>query len=449
MLNMLSDRDPAAAVNSGHRLRLHWMREPSLGVLRAEPLPDIAAHLEPLANQISETIAIPLDRAHDLAGKILACVPEAAGRCLEVRRASPDSGALIDVQFPVLTRKHWKDRLALAEQLHPQIDDDGRIIAENGAESRIETLARVALAAGMPSSSKDFDMSFTDTRTLSACQAHISLPLLLAHYGFRSEDIDAIEHISLGGELQVSLTLSLAGECARAWLSAPEERSADFFATYSQMSKAVQGALRRWVPYLFFHDGDQYGDSEHGIPLAVYQGLRPYRGKPRSSFTFDVLNPELMALAYRLATRDIGPVAERIRAFLIGNNFSAIARHYQPSRLRSLVDLTAKQRRSFNSLLVGDSLLIEAFVKLGVDAHDVGCLVQNGQGAAKAISNAADSFVKTCHLRLKRLYAGKDFQCLLPVLLMEATRALRPEFPISASLRLRRSGGTSHVFRNV
>jgi hypothetical protein len=249
--------------------------------------------------------------------------------------------------------------------------------------------------------------------------------------------------------MEASITLSLSGECAKAWICAPDERSPDFFATYSRVSKAVQGALRRWVPYLFFRDAETYGDAEFGFPLAVYQALRPYRGRPRSIFTFDVLNTELVALAYRLAMRDIDPLAKSIKDFLSARGLAGIARHYQTERLKLLVNSVKKQRRSLSSLLVGDTVLVEAFVRLGLDGHEIGNLVRkDSRQAAKAISSAAEAFVKSCHTRLKRLYAGADFQFVLPLLLIEATRALRPEFPIRAALRVRAGGGASHVFVN-
>jgi hypothetical protein len=369
---------------------------------------------------------------------------------MEVHRGSHESGIVLNVQFPLLARKSWKDRLELAERFHPQVDDEGRIIVENGTEPRIETLARMALAAGLPSANTDFDLTFTDTRELTGCQARVSLPLLLSRYGFRPEDFESIERQVCHGAIETSLTLSLAGECAAGWLFAPGERAPDFFGTYSRVSKAVQSALRRWVPHLFFHEADRYGDPEFGFPLAVYQGLRPYRGRPRSSFTFDVLNPELIALAYRLAMRDIDGVARRIRDVLAASGLTDVAQHYQPARLKPLVNAVKKQRRSLSSLLVGDAQLVEAFVRFGVDAHQAGSLVQNAsrQSAVKAISTAADNLVRSCHPRLRRLYAGTDFQCLLPMLLIEATHALRPHFPIRAALRLRTAGGESHVFVN-
>ena len=436
---------------SDHRLRLHWLREPGLGIIQVDALPEVAANTESLAGRIAEAIDIPLERARELSEKVVACFPEALLRRAEAHRTPAErNGVVLTVQFPALARKFWKDRVELVGCFQVDVDDEGRIVVENGPEPRIDTCVRMALAAGLPSAITDFDLTFTDSRTLSPCQTRLGLPPLLTRYGFRTEDAECVERHSGDGPLKASLTVSLAGECAAAWLSAPDERSPDFFATYARVSKAVQGALRRWVPYLFFREMEMYGDSEFGFPLAVYQALRPYRGRPRSSFTFDVLNTELVALAYRLAMRDIDPVAERIECVLSATGLHRIARHYEADRLKTLINYVKKQRRSMNSLLVGDTVLVEAFVRLGLDAHQAGKLVRgDARQAAKAISTARDTFVKSCHIRLKRHYAGADFQSLLPKLLIEATRALRPEFPMRATLRIQKESGASHVFVNV
>ena len=442
----------AAAIETGSdhrlRLRLHWLREPALGVLQAETLPEVPANPDLLAARIAETIDIPFESARELAGKVIACVPEALRRREDRYPSSPDAPLVLSANFPVLVRKYWKNRLERAACLYSKVDNDGRIVVTDG-EPHIDTDVRMALSAGMPAANTGFDLAFTDTRTLSVCQVRLGLPSLLARYGFRPEDVESVERQGSEGSMEASITLSLAGECTAAWLSAPDERSPDFFATYSRVSKAVQGALRRWVPYMFFRDAETYGDPEFGFPLAIYQALRPYRGRPRSMFTFDVLNTELVALAYRLAMRDIDPLARRIKDFLTERGLADTARHYQTERLKPLVNSVKKQRRSLSSLLVGDTMLVEAFVRLGFDGHEIGNLVsKDSRQAAKAISSAAETFVKSCHVRLKRLYAGMDFQFVLPLLLIEATRALRPEFPIRATLRVRVGGGASHVFVN-
>ena len=104
--------------------------------------------------------------------------------------------------------------------------------------------------------------------------------------------------------------------------------------------------------------------------------------------------------------------------------------------------------RSVEGLLLADSELIDAMVALGLRGSQIGALErENPRMAAQQIGSASDEFVKRCDRALKRVYAGLDCRAIAPMLLIEATRALRPNFNIRASVRLT-ADGTTHSFSN-
>lgn len=415
-------------------LRLFWLREPGIGVLRAGRLPDTEAGAEKLSAVLAEAAGLSPEAASLLAEKVLSAVPKAG----EIRRAADT----LEVQFPFLGRKAWKQRASLVADYVPCVDEEGRILLQHPEGSALETDGYNGYAAGLPGASTDFSFSFTDRRSLAPLQAKIWLPTLLAGYGFTADEISSLE-IEQGGRIGASITVSLPGACGAAWLLAPKERDAEFFDTYVRVSKAVQSALRRWLPYTWFRDAECYANQEFGVPLAVYGATRPYRGKPSSMFTFDVLNTELVDLFFRLAARDVEPLAERVASALVDSGRPEIAELYSYARGKSLVEITYKRRRSINSLLVADSVLHEALVKLG---HD-GKAIRRAAGpdtrpTIRSLSAACDGFLAAWNGRLKRLYAAQDFRAFGSLFFIEATHALCPGAALKVTARITTPAGT-------
>jgi hypothetical protein len=414
---------------------LHWLREPALGVLQGGPPAEIGSDPYRLAAAIGAAGDLPSETAEALARKLLSKAVDAADR-------RPEPGA-IEVQFPFLSRKNWKKRAEMAAGYEPHIDEDGRIIFESPEISRLETDLRNALAAGLPGAARHFSFTFTDRRSLTPLQASVWLPILLAGYGFPENEIASVLTGIPGESVEAALTLSLPGECGAAWLSAPDERDPNFFEIYVKMAKAVQSVLRRWLPYVLLRDAANYGDHSMGFPLIVYGATRPYRGRPRSTFTFDILNTELVDLFFRLAARDLEAVAPRIAASLVSAGHPEIARLYGHGRIKSIVESVQRQRRSVNNLLVADTILIEALVKLGCDGNAIGeAASKDPRQAVRASSNACDRLLRAWNPKLRRIYGPEDFRPFGSLLLMEATRGLNPDARLHATAAIRTGAGT-------
>jgi hypothetical protein len=423
-------------LNLSCNLRLHWLREPSLGLLLPGRLPQTRAVPGSLSSVLAGAAGLSEDASLSLARKILSALPQT----LDLRPGSE----FIEVQLPFLGRRNWKHREQAVAQYEPEIDLEGRVLLRSPETPALETDVYSACAAGFAGGSADFRFSFTDRRTLTPLQARIWLPVILAGYQFPTKEISAIVADGEDG-IEAAITISLPGTCGAAWLSAPEERNPSSFDTYLRLAKAVQLAVRRWLPYIYFRNAGSYADQE-AIPLLVYGATRPFRGKPRSTFTFDVLNTELVDLFFRLALRDVEPLAERIAAALMEAGHPEIAESYGHARGRGLVEVARKKRRLTHGLLVADGVILEALLKLGNEANSIGrTAATDSKRAVRALSNSCDGFVSTWQGKLRRLYASEDFRPFGSLLLIEATRGLCPDVPLRVTARLTTSRGTRLV----
>ena len=83
-----------------------------------------------------------------------------------------------------------------------------------------------------------------------------------------------------------------------AWMNAPDELQPRYFQTWQGVSLALQKALRTWIPEIYFRDPARYEDRDAAFPLLVYAASRPCRGRPRTEFTYDVVDPQVLPNAH-------------------------------------------------------------------------------------------------------------------------------------------------------
>ena len=113
------------------------------------------------------------------------------------------------------------------------------------------------------------------------------------------------------------MTVSIPGALADRWLDAPGERDPQFFPVYARVSRAVQRAIRTWLPYLYFSSPERYEDLEVAAPLVVYQASRPFAGRPKYDFSYDVLRDSSMTIFYRRASGRLSEELARIEGLLL------------------------------------------------------------------------------------------------------------------------------------
>lgn len=297
-------------------------------------------------------------------------------------------------------------------------------------------------------------VSYSSTQRLACSQARVTLPRVLASYGFDGAGRLDKRLGSRQGGVDVAMTVSIPGVLAERWLDAPGERDPQFFPVYARVSRAVQRAIRTWLPYLYFASPERYEDLEVAAPLVVYQASRPFAGRPRYDFSYDVLRESSMALFYRRASTRLSEELARIEGLLLGADRSDSAEAYNPKHSGDFLKKVQRHPARLRSLLVAETCLIDAFVNLGCQAGQLGGQkAEDPRIALKQLTGLANQAAKSLRSTLRKLPGRLDPLALGALLFVEATNALggdatRPS-SIQATLEISADerGAAQRVFR--
>ena len=345
--------------------------------------------------------------------------------------------AHLELHLPFLERKQWNTRLEALAKVEVAAGEDGRLLVyEVDAADRIshEGMYQSALMlgggrlVGRAQPESYFTLSYTDQRSRTPGEALAALPAITAAYGFDPGVMEWLRAAVAAAEAQVVetwMTLAVPGDVVSGWLETPGERDADFFAVFSQVSMAVQTAMRRWLPYAYFQDLGHYETLGAAFPLLVYQYSRPYGGQPRSNFSYDAMSEESMAQVRRTATRGLREALGGIQRLLEAAGRKSTAEFYAAGQAQSMAASVGRSPRQLQSLIVADAFFMDALVKLAVTGGQIAAAMPTDpQGAVRMLTRFSAEFVRTFHMRLRRLYAGQDFVAFGSLLLVEATNAL-------------------------
>ncbi len=394
---------------------------------------------------------------------------EAAAEHVRVNESRLTSGPAIDrlstveLRMPFLDRKQWNDRWERLPHRRTSGAEDGslKVLEDSDEPAGGEFATSLMLALGGPllePGSPSIALNAHDRHQVDLPRANAMLDPILKAYGF-SEDVPRWIASAAGanpqGRLDISLALSLGGSCAAEWLAAPRERDPEFFDVHSEVSVAIQRALRLWLPYAYFSDIKRYEDAHAGYALLFYSALRPFPGRPRSEFTYEVFAPDSPEFAKRTTLRNFTLELQRMEAALNLAGKPKVARCYAPRYMQDILPIVRRQPRLLNSLLMNDAFFVDSFVRLGTTAREVSDgLASDRQNALKALAKVCRDLAVSFDRKLRRLYSGQSLPGLGAVLLVEATRALvaarNPEVSVGAALRLQvgEEGSAPQLFVN-
>jgi len=196
-----------------------------------------------------------------------------------------------------------------------------------------------------------------------------------------------------------------------AWRNAPEERDPRYFQAWQQTSLALQKAMRKWVPEIYFRDAARYEDRERSYPLIVYQASRLCFGRARTEFTYDVADPETLPLALRMIGQALQRKLAGVEAALRESGRPELARRYAPVWHQDILNAVKKRPKPLLELLGDEAALINAVIDLGTDRR----------------MTAVKPFAKAASAALRNVYR-EDMRVLALGALEEATAALsQPE----------------------
>ena len=176
----------------------------------------------------------------------------------------------------------------------------------------------------------------------------------------------------------------------------------------------MQKALRCWIPEIYFRDPARYEDRDAAFPLLVYAASRPCRGRPRTEFTYDVADEEMLPRALHLIGASLQSVLETVERRLHDGGRPALARRYAPRWHQDVLRAVQRKPRPLLGLLGDEAAVVNAVVGLGSGRK----------------MQAVKPFARSASMALRTMY-GEDLRPLAFRLLEEATRTLETESQLS------------------
>jgi len=192
-----------------------------------------------------------------------------------------------------------------------------------------------------------------------------------------------------------------------AWSNAPDEMALGYFATWQKVSLTLQSALRKWIPEVYFRDAASFEDRPAAYPLLVYAASRMCHGRPRTEFTYDIADPEILPRAMYMIGQALQRVLAAVERRLFDEGRPELARRYAPIWYEDVMRAVRAKPRPLLTLLGDEAALVNAVIDFG---------------SAKRME-AVKPFARSANLALRTIY-GKDLRMLATPLLAEATNAL-------------------------
>jgi hypothetical protein len=90
------------------------------------------------------------------------------------------------------------------------------------------------------------------------------------------------------------------------WKTAPRERTAAYFPTYSAVSRAMQAAMRGWVSEWLAANKEILQKPHTAYAILVYQSTHPFAGRPTNTFTYEVQQADTLHKAFSSAANRVG-----------------------------------------------------------------------------------------------------------------------------------------------
>jgi DNA-binding transcriptional regulator YdaS (Cro superfamily) len=340
----------------------------------------------------------------------------------------------LELHLPFMDRTESLAATEALAKLDVETGEDGRLFAYTiAASDRLEKKnayqSVLALAGSLLAGARkagDFTLSFTDRRTLRSRDSQAVLGPVLSAYDFGPGPQEWLGGLPKeAATVDTSLTLSLPASAGACWLRAPGERDQQFVPVYSEMSVAVQRAMRKWLPMAWFAEIDHYDDLGAAFPLLVYQALPPLRGKRKSELAYDAMDLESARLGRASVLRNLAAQLEVIRPLLVAAGKRKKAKYYSPYQAQRIIASVERHPRQLLALLAADASFVDSLVNLGVSGGGLAATLEGDPGGAvKQLAAFSARLVSALHRKLRCLYGGQNFVAFGSLLFMEATRAL-------------------------
>jgi hypothetical protein len=300
------------------------------------------------------------------------------------------AGATIELYLPHLDRRDWKFPAAAVKRAEVRCNDAGQIFVGWPEQRVMEGMLRLA---GFTTASK----------TSSIASSMVS-------------------HTGAPGEDGTTITRQIPTGYLTSWFEAPGDRETTYTAAYGEIAMSVQRLLREELPRLWFSNPSRYARLADSHAMLVYKCSRPFFGRTRTELTYEFLDHTSMRRFYRTANQAMSAELQRIQTILKGSD---VARHYQPTFARDIVQEVAIRQHNLHRLMAAESTIIECFIQFGLTGHEFRYrMTSHPQHTAEGIARFAADFANALIYKAKRIHPTLDYGNLALPLLMEASSAL-------------------------
>lgn len=206
------------------------------------------------------------------------------------------------------------------------------------------------------------------------------------------------------------------------WKSAPRERTAEYFPVYSQVSRAMQTAMRGWARSWFHTHPEILRRPHAAYSYLVYICTHPFSGKPTNVFTYEIQQTEMLRRAYASAGVRLKAEMEALNT----QNFGWFTReHYFAYRSRHVVEYVSRNQRAIFRMFNTETALMNAILKFTqIDLPKM------------KFDDAAAELRRAFRNNLRRFSKDIDLSSRAEDLLRIATEVLLTEEPAEEQVRL-------------
>jgi hypothetical protein len=349
----------------------------------------------------------PLSSASDLraARENHAILCQAAQRALA---AAPRGGEL-ELHLPYLDRRHWPARFEVLAKTAFRFAN-GRVVP-----------AGVALSAD--------ESNLYETRLMAAGVERPEAPVYLRHVhacALPAEVAALMYEAAFGagidagaGSVALSIERRLKFAALSAWRRAPLEKSPAYFPAHAAVSVAVQRALRSWIAWTWLSDPDRCENVVATHAILAYAASKPFPGRRRTDFTWDVLGNEWIYGAFHQSRRDLTCRLRLVQSALVAAGRPELARSYEPGNAKDILAQIRKRNKIVRDLFAGEGEIVNHLLNFGLTLRSAGHSIE--------ICREAADFSQGLGARLRRLVKGQDLTSLGAMILIEASNALHME----------------------
>ncbi len=232
------------------------------------------------------------------------------------------------------------------------------------------------------------------------------------------------------GDVLVSLDVNVPDKVLSAWKKVPVDKNDP---VYTKMSECVQMFLRRYIPYCYFQEREQFENLTAAYPLLVYSALPPlYKVQLKAGnqlFLIDGIVPEWEfqesdlrneVLSQLGAPRLQEVILPRLRKQLQGlpNQLA----DYDTSRIGKMISLKPSLTKGFfEGLMIFEADLIGRIHKACQNLRKH-LDTQNLEDAVESLTKFGASLTEAFHEDLNSVYGGSTLRSLGPLLFIEVTK---------------------------